>query len=330
MNLIPPKISTEIKHTHLTNYFKTHPANSRHFMATMQKFPDLNRNIGNIPPFWAKKLPKNQIGETNKALQKLFSNFAKKVYSPQERNNFTKRCKQLSESLKTLIHRNIKVTPYKQGKNGRTFIIDVDNEQYVLKTFHSDPDFSYYSPHGKGFEVFSGLFASRNGTKKAAAKFYMGKIAREKDKDGYLLTKMVDEKNSKKHTNFIMSYLNRFIDYEDCIGGFNKVNDTCFDFGAITIDKSSSHPKVRKIIRSFIHPITLNDTEGAKQAVELHKNSPYWKQALAAMNEKIDSYGIVFEPILSKELKEAIGIKITTQEDFKLEIQNILNNIRIE
>ena len=204
----------------------------------LEKYPQTSRFMGSVPYSWLKNIKKEDIPDYTKLIFALFADFAKNMHCKRDDSplNYKKQMQEYSLKLEELIGLKTKIEYLGEGTIGRTYKLSVGEENYVIKTFFTNPvKFGYYTRHGKGAEILSAVYAKYNAPKGYFADFYFGKFARNDDYDGFMITKYIDYDNAK------ISYLKnmlleRLIEQPIYCGNLvnnNAVLDTVVDYGEI-------------------------------------------------------------------------------------------------
>ena len=159
-------------------------------MEAIKNHPKSRRFVGNLPPEWIDRIPKEKRKETIQQLQDLFSNFAEKLCTPQC-TKFKKDETFVVDFLKNLKQKlglDTNIEFIDSGEIGKAYKLKVGKKKYVFKTFHSDMDPGFSKSHGKVFEPARAPYANKKGCK-SFVDFYFGKIGTPESQDGFMLTK---------------------------------------------------------------------------------------------------------------------------------------------
>ena len=235
-NLNLPLISKRNTAVNLERYAASDLRNTTQTELILKKYPETSRNIGSIPYSWLENTSAEKRNERTTQIFDLFSNFAMNVSCARYDSplNYKKQMADLASKLQSVTGKETEVEYLDEGTIGRTYKLGVGGENYVIKTFFTNPvGLGYYTRHGKGAEILSAVYAKQNMPKGYFADFYFGKFAGHDDTDGFMVTKYIDYDNAKTYIRNLMLYniMEQPLKCGDTVN--NTVLDTVIDYGEI-------------------------------------------------------------------------------------------------
>ena len=344
-----------LHHRALTGYLKKNFCTPKQVEEILKKCPNTSSFIGALPDKWFEHVPKAERHLYSNKVMWLFTNFAQKVSLPLKvaepqkaqtavhNSKFIGKIKDLGqdilgkktekieqnpaevveEGMKTLVEKfkaltgkDAKISYLGKGSIGRTYKFDTDGDSFVIKTFYPNPQrFGYYSNHGKGAEILSAVYASKNAPKSDYAKFYFGKFARKTDNNGFMVTKYMDFYNANLSNikNPILREMGLKLYCGDKIGGNNMVLDTIYDYGAITLNNFKNSTQF-KIKRQIVNAVDSSDYKKFQSIFKKYDSDDIAKSLEEFKNEVEDmaNYGNYFERYQYYELTKHLdptGVK---------------------
>ena len=227
----------------------------------LQENPNLSPVVGSLPQKWGKALSSK---EGLYKIDEIFYNFSKKYHAGILNAEDIKFAQQ---QLSNLLGSEVEMAVLGQGQIGRTFVIKVDGQRFVLKCYHNSINHSL-NAHGNYAELSSAVYASRN-DRKHFAKFYMGRFG--ENNDGYILTKFIEDKPSEKA--FRLSRYIKSMSTTD--GGHNEFGNTIIDYGQVYSDKilTKFNNNERKILRQLTNAIDNNHPDEVAQIIQKYGDS---------------------------------------------------------
>ena len=231
----------------------------------LKQYPQTGRFMGSIPFNWMKDVKKEEIPERTNQIFDLFANFARSVTCARNNHhsNYKKQMDECALNLEKLTGERTKMEYLGEGTIGRTYKLSVGEENFVVKTFFTNPvGLGYYTRHGKGAEILSAVYAKYNAPKGYFADFYFGKFAKKDDFDGFMVTKFIDYDTAK--TSYVKNMmLDKMTEHPVVCGNLvnnNSVLDTVVDYGEITKGGLANNRQY-KIQRLIVSALLSEDVE---------------------------------------------------------------------
>lgn len=334
----------------LSNIFKNHIYSARRIKLVLDKFPNVNRNLGSVPGIFLDK-----VKDREECARKLFDIFAKYSlllnYNYNEMNDekiCINHCNDLAKYLTDIIQKEIKIEYVGHGVNGNGYKICVENKNYFYKVFYPhnefhDSNINYL--HGGFIEPAFGLFANKNARKNQFVKFYMGRIATKYDRDAFMLTDFLEDDYTRPKEILKIDYIT--IKDSEIYRFDNLREGKIVDFGGMYINKimapldSATRKLVRVILKniSYIHDqhkyafswsMSVNQLNDLQNFIKKYNSQTY----IDALNT-IKIQNIVSDEILNflyniKEKSDGIiSTKILSVKDiFSKDLNKIRENIK--
>lgn len=289
----------------------------------LEKYPNINRNIGKIPKVFFKNIPRDKHKEYALKIYELFSNYSLILnydFSLEPNNEDYWPCKdgELAQKLSKLLKQKISINYVGHGCNGNGFKINIDNKNYFYKVFYLyNTDENIFDQHGINAEVPFAYYANKKGRIGQFAKFYFGRIASKHEKDCFLITEFIDKKqcNTKKN-KLSIDYLTINADEKRKIS--NSINDKIVDFGGLIESniQELKNAEIRKFIRIILKHINYKFDDSIFEATwEINENN------LNSLKKYVNKKGNY------NSYQESINIIQTQIHNIPPEIIDLLKNI---
>lgn len=312
------------KITNLTNELEKFHYNGVEFNTLFKKYPHLSRTVGSLPQKWGRKIGKSQ--EKREAIDKLFSDFASDFHKINKPNPDLSTAT-LQNGLSGILEMPVTVEPLAAGSWGRTYKINAESQDYVLKVFFNRAPEVYGSSkhcHGNYNELASAVYASKNCADHFVT-FYMGHFGEKQD--GYILTKFLQAERcnikmfnglaENDSCNFVFSlYLRKLRCWDDSNSNF--IAKRAVDFGnTISNAASKLEPEIYKLAKLLGLYLDTNNYKGIDEILIKYNLNPALKEAVAFLQGLINQH--CYEknaPILRNKAKllDKIGLEVITKE----------------
>ena len=261
--------------------------------AFLKNLPEEERYIGCLPKKWIKLFDKSKINEKTKIIQKVLSDFAKSEYSPHSFNPKINpaKIKKLSNDLTKILGRKCDVSFLGSGLSGKAFRIKCAGEDVVLKIFNSDTPSYLLNLTGKTKEIANAVALNYTLKPSQRTHFYFGKVAIDKEPDGFMVTEFVD-KNSKNLgiKKFFKKLYKRFI-LQDSITDGNIIDGKIVDFGFIKYNFASFEQQMlAKKLCSFIKK---HDLKGIERMKEIYGKNIFFKDLLKIYKTDLEKLAVI-------------------------------------
>lgn len=155
-------------------------------LEAIEKYPKSRRFVGNLPPEWIDKIPKANRRETVQQIQDLFAELAGNLFIEKKNKKFFKNInyKDFPKKLKRILGLNTNIEFIDAGEVGKAYKLEIGNNKYVFKTFHSNLASCLIGRHGKILESSRAPYANKKGCN-SFVDFYFGRIATNASKDTF-------------------------------------------------------------------------------------------------------------------------------------------------
>lgn len=192
----------------------------------VETYPKARRFVGNLPPEWIDRIPKEKRRET----------------------------------VRQILGLDTRIEFIKSGEIGKAFKLEVGEKQYVLKTFHSDMDPYYNKWHGKILEPSRAFYTRKKGCK-TFTDYYFGKIGTNESKDAFMVTKfqikeqkLTPAEETKRLLRILKSPVTTCeIDIGYHPGAYIDINSIglkIIDFGNLEMIPQKLNKELRKVAKS--------------------------------------------------------------------------------
>ncbi len=246
-----------------------------------------NRFLGSLPKNWIEKFSEDGIKDKTLMIDEIFSNFAIQSYSKSTKNiqELKPQIDKLKNELEQILNSECKVEFIDSGVFGKVFKVSIDNEDFALKIFHSDPPAHLVHSHGRTKEIANAIYLNKQLKPNQCSKFYFGKIAADNIEDGYMVTKFVqDNKKPKTPQPFVRHQYSRFYLGDKEKSG-NLTNGMIVDYGAVSMNyKNRNHQKYAKELFPLLNK---GDVQAVKEFVNKHQNSNEFKDFFEFFKRKM-------------------------------------------
>jgi len=233
-------------------------SSSEFVMEAINKYPKSRRFVGNLPPDWIERLPKENRKDYVQKIQDLFSNLAEILSSKETEYNLVvaKNQRHLTNfklQFKNLLGADVglyTLSPEGNGSFAKAYVLKIDEKKYLFKVFHSDQTKQKrINSSWKLVEPARAPFVMRT-SKKGFAKFYFGRMAGLNDKDGFMLTEFLQEKlmTEKQQCRNLLRLLTSHVLSLDILyyGQLkNVINLKIFDYGELTLQPPEFLKKIK-------------------------------------------------------------------------------------
>jgi len=284
----------------MTHYTERKLYSVREFENLLLNNKSANRYLGNISADWVdKNMSFLEYKEKSDTIKEVISKFAENTHTikgiPTRR--FEPYIKILEKELSETTGKNTSVNYLAAGEYGKVFKLNINNKDYVLKTFHNvedDPEYGYYSKAGKGAEILNASYANKNADKGDFIRFYFGKFAKERDHDGFMLVEYIHPYSGKvsEFKNPILKTITRYLYIPMPEILTNRYKDTVFDFGHMDSRKELANPEKRKMVNDLCLAIDKNDLTGYRRILANNKNSKHLDDSIAYIKKALQEHGI--------------------------------------
>ncbi len=258
----------------LTHHLQTNLLGVCGLREEFERTPNASRYLGVVPESWTGNIP-----EKINATKEIFSRFAK------------------SRNLDALIRgfkKHLGIKPEArwvgEGHFGFVFNLEIKKINYALKVYKPDAFWEYH--HGPGNEIQNACFADKNGFSGRYAPFCFGKFAlSEKDRDGFLVTKFVDEKNflELQWNNKGLYRLAEYVSCPDYWRSGNTRGDTIVDFGQIHLNEKLADNKKRQFAMLILNVMDKQAGEYAQSLRNMYGDTKEFIEALKYVNASINN-----------------------------------------
>ena len=245
--------------------FKRRLVEPAELKAILSHVSDEERCLGSLPVDW---FGTKRTSEERKLLTKnifnIFSDFAKDTYSssyvsPEKFEPFVLK---FCSSLQDILDKAVTMSYLDKGLFGKVFRLNAGDKDYALKVFHSGVT---NQKHGKTKEIANAINYCHDRKRRSRADFYFGKIAGEKDEDGFMVTEFIqrDPKEFLMRMHPLYQY-RRYCVVDE--GGFNNIKNRLIDFGDIF--RYYPDKKTEKMAKRLTNAVASGDF---KTVIEMKK-----------------------------------------------------------
>lgn len=317
-NLNAPLVNASDDKVDLERYARKDLRSSAQAESIIMKYPQTSRYIGSLPYKWLEDVPEEDRKAYTDRVFELFSDFAKKVSCPRESypGDYVKQIEEFSADLEHITGKKSKAAYLNQGTIGRAYKFSVGDDDFVVKTFFTNPlALGYYSRHGKGAEILSAVYAKYNAPKGDFADFYFGKFAGKDDLDGFIVTKFIDYDNAKvSYTkNLVLDRVSKHpVTCNNIVN--NTVADTVVDYGEIRKGQLSSKRQY-KIQRLIMQAVLSEDIDKLNEICRKYEG-PDLDSVLYGLKESFNFYILHSNYYNDVDILGADEIKILTSDRY--------------
>ncbi len=250
---------TNTEKLNLKQLLAKHIITGEKIIEILEKFPNTNRNIGNVPKVFFRKITKKKHSICALKLYDIFAKYALILnydYTCDKEDYDYIECKdqELAKELTKLLRQKVSVKYTGHGCNGNGFKISLNNQNYFYKVFylHNKPDKISIEKHGSNAEIPFAYFANKKGRKGQFAKFYFGRISSKYEKDCFMITEFLEKQDKKPQDGLHIDYIT--INPDEYRRSDNKINGKIVDFGGLIESDTEDlkNPALRKLIRIIL------------------------------------------------------------------------------
>ena len=250
---------TNTEKLNLKQLLAKHIITGEKIIEILEKFPNTNRNIGNVPKVFFRRITKKKHNACALKLYDIFAKYALILnydYTCDKEDYDYIECKdqELAKELTKLLRQKVCVKYTGHGCNGNGFKISLNNQNYFYKVFylHNKPDKISIEKHGSNAEIPFAYFANKKGRKGQFAKFYFGRISSKYEKDCFMITEFLEKQDKKPQDRLHIDYIT--INPDEYRRSDNKINGKIVDFGGLieTDTEYLRNPAIRKLIRIIL------------------------------------------------------------------------------
>ncbi|MCR4880663.1 MAG: hypothetical protein K6A44_01740 [bacterium] len=275
------------KTVNMMRLFKKRLASPEQMQAILENIGDNERNLGSIPYDWFEKtLSTDERGSFASMVFDIFADFAASIRSAWFAPIPQQKISMLQQNLSEHVDKKATVEYLAEGAIGKAFKFNIKDKNYVLKIFHDVTGLDL--EHGKNIEVANAISFCHGTKPSQRANFFFGKIAREKDKDGFMVTEFVPQgKNAKSISPTEMEY-HRFYIFDDAKR--NTVDGKRVDFGGIRLNYSSKEKE--QLAKKFFPILERIDKKAIKKLLENERTASDFTDFLADFWDKYSTCGM--------------------------------------
>ena len=275
----------------LTNELKRVCYNGYEFETLFDEQPHLSRVVGSLPQKWGRKIGNSP--EKREKVDNLFSEFAREFHAnvKDKYSKYEIKTDALKQGLSEILSTDVNIEPLGAGSWGRTYLINADSQNYVLKVFYNQPPQSYCDTNlhyfGNYHELSSAVWASKHDAD-SYAMFYMGRFGEKQD--GYMLTrylpnradnqKIYNGKSEYSDDNFVFSsHLHRLY-CTDINNDGNIINKKICDYGDTRISTAAKmDEKTFKLTRNLGRFLDENNSKALADEISKYQGTKELEQS---------------------------------------------------
>ena len=303
----------------LTNELKRVCYNGYEFETLFDEQPHLSRVVGSLPQKWGRKIGNSP--EKREKVDNLFSEFAREFHAnvKDKYSKYEIKTDALKQGLSEILSTDINIEPLGAGSWARTYLINADSQNYVLKVFYNQPPQSYCDTNlhyfGNYHELSSAVWASKHDAD-SYAMFYMGRFGEKED--GYMLTrylpnradnqKIYNGKPEYSDDNFVFSsYLHRLY-CADTNNDGNIINKKICDYGDTWVSSAAKmDEKTFKLARNIGRFLDENNSKALSETITMYKGSQELEKAKSFLQYLIDNFTTVKNYKILNEKKDMLA-----------------------
>lgn len=326
----------------------------------IEKFPNVNRNVGKIPKIFFKRIGKKKHKDCAIKLYEILAEYSQILnysydYDIDDDNYIECKNNKLAKELKKLLRQKVHISYIGHGCNGNCFKLTISKHDYCYKVFfpHYKNDLIFDNEkHGCDAEIHFAIYAHKYGRYGQFAKFYFGRLSSIYERDSFMVTEFISSDFSNNKTqNLHLDYLT--IKDSEIRRYDNTINGKIVDYGGLIESRipELKNPKMRRLIRvickhinytfnpdffEFYAEINERNFDSLQKFVLKNYDRVFYLKAVKLINENIKNIPKEFIKELKKLNKPIKAIEKLAPKDLithdlkKLEKNLLYYNIKIK